>query len=494
MDQNPPEPIPSGPSERNLKLWACALAFFAAAYFSGGASSNQNARLNAIFAFAEPGTPDTGTFRIDRFMVSSKKSINTLDWAVHDGHYYANKAPGTLWLGAAIYTVLVQLELLLGISFDDPYVVLANVYWINLFVSVLPFVLATASMFELSRALGASPARAASVAIASGLGTLFFPYSTQLWGHTTAAAFIAMALAQVYRGTARGMVLAGACAGMAVCTDYLAIISALAIGVLVLIKAPWRTWQFALGALPLALALMTYHTLCFGGPLVTAAQMSNPAFLEQERALGMFGSLSGEALWSLTFGLTRGLFTQCPILLAAIAGFYFWIKRAPREPLPYVCLVTSLLYIVANASFNGWHGGATVGARYLICALPTLAIGLHALPVTPRVERVAYALFALSAVNMLAIAAVNPLAPDEHKNPLYGYTYAMLLEGKVSPYPFKIKLLSLHPQWPAISEHAMWNAGELLGLQGLPSLLPLLLGVAAVTVLGLKRRRHIPSS
>lgn len=467
--------------EHRRKAWACALAFVAAAYFFGGASSNQNARLNAIYAFAEPGTPDTGTFRIDRFMVSEKRSINTLDWAVHDGHYYANKAPGTIWLGAVFYKVVVLVEQALGVSYDDPYVVLANAYWINLFVSVLPLVLATASLFELSRALGASAARAAAVALATTVGTLFFPYSTQLWGHTTAAAFVALALAQAQRGTVRSIVLAGACAGMAVCTDYLAIISALGVGALVLLEKPRLAPYLALGAAPLAIALMTYHTLCFGGPLVTASQMSNPAFLEQERALGMFGGISGSALWSVTFGLSRGLFTQCPILLACGLGFYAWLKRAPRQPLPYVCLATSLLYVIANASFNGWHGGATVGARYLICALPTLGIALHALPETPRVVRAAQALFALSAINMLAIAAVNPLAPEDQASPLYGYTYPMLLDGKVSPYPFKLKLLSLDADWPQISEHAMWNVGELLGLHGLPSLLPLLVVLAALT-------------
>ena len=135
-------------TELSRARWAIALLTLTfAAYFFGGAASNQNARLDAIYAFVEPGTPDTGTFRIDRFMVSPTRSINTLDWATYDGHYYANKAPGTIWLGALAYKPLVILASWLDWSFDAPGFVIASAYLINLFVSVLPLVAAALALF-----------------------------------------------------------------------------------------------------------------------------------------------------------------------------------------------------------------------------------------------------------------------------------------------------------------------------------------------------------
>jgi hypothetical protein len=340
-------------------------------------------------------------------------------------------------------------------------------------------------MFELARGLGLRLAHGSLLALATVLGTLWFPYSTQLWGHTTAAAFIALALVQVQIGSRRALVLAGALLGLAVCVDYLALLAAVGISALVLLRSPRQVPALLLGAFPLALALMGYQTICFGGPFVTASEMSNAQFLEQDRALGMFGRLSWLALWELTFGLRRGLFLQCPVLLLSLAGACAWVRRAPRDPLAWLSILTFVGYLLINASFNGWHGGATVGARYLICALPFLGLCLHALPWSSRRVRGVFMLAMLvSVANMTAIAAVNPLAPDELTNPLYGHTYALLFDGKLSPYPFGFKFLMLYPEWKELAPYAMWNLGELLGLRGLWSLAPLLLAGGLLVCFG----------
>jgi hypothetical protein len=219
--------------------------------------------------------------------------------------------------------------------------------------------------------------------------------------------------------------------------------------------------------------------------------MSNPSVLSQGQVLGMFGTLSVEALWKLTFGLQRGLFVQCPVLLLCGVGFFYWIKRAPREPLPYVCLVCSIAYLAANASFNGWHGGSSVGARYLICTLPFLGLALAALPRSAVVTWFALGLTSLSIFNMLAIAAVSPLAPT-NPNPLYGLTYAFFFQGRLTPWAFSVRVLHLDPAWQQLKEFSMCNLGELMGLPGLSSLVPLLLGVGAVAAMSL-RELEVPS-
>lgn len=69
-------------------------------YAQGG--WNQNARYDMIYSFVEPGTPDFLSFRIDHFLVDAQKTVNTGDWAFHDGHYYSNKAPGASLLGIPV--------------------------------------------------------------------------------------------------------------------------------------------------------------------------------------------------------------------------------------------------------------------------------------------------------------------------------------------------------------------------------------------------------
>ncbi|HKU41443.1 MAG TPA: hypothetical protein VJR89_24970 [Polyangiales bacterium] len=471
---------------RRLLLGIQLIVLLCAGYFFGGASDNQRSRLYAMYTFVEPGTDDTGTFRIDRFRQPHGRS-DTVDWAFHDGHYYSNKAPGSIWLGTLAYAPLVLFERALDVSYAAPRVALVDAYLINLAVSVLPLVLGAGAMFSLASSLGAGPVHAAWVALATTLGTLWFPYSTQLWGHTTAAAWTALALVQVQRATPRSALLAGLTAGLAVCTDYLAIISALAVTVWLALRRPRLLPQLALGALPALLGLLTYHALCFGNPLATASQMSNPKVLSQGLALGMFGTISLPALWKLTLGVDRGLFVHCPVLLLSALGFCFWIKRAPREPLPYVCILAFVAYLAANASFNGWHGGATVGARYLICALPFLGIALATLPRSAVITWLAAGLTALSTLNMLAIAAVSPLAPENHANPLYAHTYAFFFQGALTPWALAIRGMDLDPSWPRLKLLSMCNLGELLGLSGLASLLPLLGAVLAVAVMLLNR-------
>jgi hypothetical protein len=196
----------------------------------------------------------------------------------------------------------------------------------------------------------------------------------------------------------------------------------------------------------------------------------------------MFAGPNPHALWQLTFSPFRGLFVQMPILCLALLGYVQWWRRAPRDPWLWGSALTGLAGLLAVASFNGWHGGATVCARYLLPFLPMFFLPIAQLRWTRWSSAAAVVLGGISISNMLAVAAVNPLCPDAHPNPLYGYTYAKLWAGELTPYAFPIRLLNYDPEWPALRQWAMWNWGELLGLQGLSSLLPLLAAWSAVTL------------
>jgi hypothetical protein len=58
---------------------------------------NQYARVSAAVAFVEPGTPYTGTFRIDGLKDDGAR-LATGDWALARSGFYSNKAPGVSFL------------------------------------------------------------------------------------------------------------------------------------------------------------------------------------------------------------------------------------------------------------------------------------------------------------------------------------------------------------------------------------------------------------
>ncbi len=457
------------------ELWIALLVATAGAYFHGGASWNQNARLDAIYAFVEPG-PDQFTFRIDRFLPAPNRSVNTGDWSRVGDHYYANKAPGTILLGALVYGPVYLLGAAFGLDPEAAAVASLSAYLINFFVSVAPLALASAALYQLfSRWL--SPRRAALVTLVTFFGTALFPYSTQLWGHTTAAAFGLVAWWSFCRGSlGRSPLWDGATgwlAGMAVLCDFLAAPTPALIGLGLVLRRPRRLGPYLLGGLfPLAL-LLAYQWYCFGSPWALPTSGTRDTFLSETRALGLFGSPSGSALLHLTASGYRGLFFQMPVLIAALAGYPSWLRRRPKDFLAWGSLSTFAATLLAVASFNGWHGGASVCARYLLVAIPLLALGLAPMA-TSRPGLWCLAAAAVpSTLNMLAVAAVGPLAPDQLRNPLREFIYPHFWAGELHPYPWPVRLAALRPDFETAVHWTVWNWGDALALEGLWRLLPL---------------------
>ena len=474
------------------EIWIALAVLFGGAYFCGSGSWNQNARLDAIFTFIEPG-PHQYTFRLDPFLPAPQRSINTGDWARSGEHYYANKAPGTMLLGAVAYLPVYLLESSLGVSWDTPAIAILNAYWINLWVSVVPLAVACVLWYRLlARRLGAP--RAAALTLLTFFGTALFPYSTQLWGHTTAAAFVMMAwwaFEEAPPEAPRAWDFAvGVAAGLAVLSDFLAFPTALALSLGVALRRRQRLpWLVAGGTGPLLL-LLWYQAYCFGSPWVLPTENTRPEFVDTSRALGLFGAIDLHALYQLTLGQRRGLFVQMPLLVAAFAGFGFWVRRERRDVGLWGSLGTVVLTLLLVASFNGWHGGATVCARYLIVVLPLLARGLAELPSGRITSAVLGVLAAGSVLNMLAVASVGPLAPDELDSPLTAFTYHHFLAGELHPFPLPIRLQQLHPSFQKWQELTVWNFGDVLGFDGLARVVPLVLLVAAASAVAIMAARR----
>ncbi|HYR59007.1 MAG TPA: hypothetical protein VEO95_10270 [Chthoniobacteraceae bacterium] len=380
-------------------------------------------------------------------------------------HFHPNKPPGTSFLAVPAYWLILHVERALGVNPDHAWPVTVNVWLTTIFSVGLVAALGCVLFFRLARefAGGAEwPAVLATLALA--FGTTFFPFGTILFDHNLTASLLIASLyflrreehwraelprrrsgepptpasqelrpPDAARSSAIAFLFAGACAGLAVLTNYVAVgaVGALALYALLsrsTITAP-RDWSwrrgvlFALGGIPFAVLLGWYHTVNFGSPFQVANNFQNPVFKDDSGSLGMFmlptsaDSASHFVYVSAILSVSpyRGVFWLCPVLIAGVAGIGTWLVEKKWVPEARLCLAIFAFFFFVNASFNGYHGGYAAGPRYLVPGIPFLALGLVVAFV--RWKNIALVLLALSVAQQLLLTATdaqNALAVGGH--------------------------------------------------------------------------------
>jgi hypothetical protein len=341
---------------------------------------------------------DSGTPRIDRW------HVETVDKAYVDGHYFSVKAPGlatwTLpWFAANDAVGLVSeaqergrsVAADEGASGGDERARLvreqrAVVWLLGLWAVVLPAL----ALLVLVRAAAerVAPGHGTAAAVVCGVGTLVLPYSTMLYSHVPAAA---LAFGAYVLATRERHFLAGVLSGLAALVEYPVALVAL---VLVIATRSWRVAAgAALGIAPLAL----YNLWAFGSPF----EMSYDdvvGFEGQEE--GLFGvSLPDPgAAWDLLLS-PKGLLVLTPVVAAGVYG----LVRA-RLWVPLAIVLAIFLY---DAAYYLPFGGDVPGPRFLVPALPFVALGIA---VALR-ERLA-ATLALAAASVVGMAAATIAEPQ----------------------------------------------------------------------------------
>jgi len=446
------------------------LASYGWFHHQGGFS--QNTRWDLTRALVE-----RGTFAIDAY------HGNTQDKAVVDGRYYCDKPPLPSLLAVPAYLAFVRALRALGRDPTTPRAE-AVAFWLARMtaVSLAGAALAVGLGHTVARHGGAG---AAAAAVGLGLGTLVFPYATVFYGHVVAAALVFAAFAgllAVVRGDRGGPgapVAAGVAAGAAVGAEYQAALLVCLLGLYAFAAArPLATaaWFAAGVALPIA-ALMAYHTALFGGPLTTGFVHEALPYWHAKYGEGFYGLRLPDptALWQLTFGWQRGLFLQAPWLLLAVPGAAALVGRGWRAE---AALATAALAVMLalNAALHSWEGGWTMGARYLIPAVPFLAFAAG-FAAGPALRALGAGLVALSVFVMLTGAAVMPEVPVIVPDPLRMFLLPRFFAGDLSV---------------ANPHGAAWNLGQLAGLPGLWSLAPLGALWAAAGVVAWRARRDAP--
>ena len=437
---------------RRVSVPLFALVFGTYAYFYQAGGWNQNSRFDLTRAIVEQGT-----LSIDAFQE------NTGDKALRDGHWYTDKAPGLSLLAVPAYALVHAVR---------AGAVVAGSYLGTVFAVALPSALAALQLFALGRLIGLSAAWAAALTLAYALGTLALPYSTIFYGHQLSAALGLSAFALVWRR--RAPMLAGLLLGLAVAVDYTSVVLVIAVMGYAVVKLRARgvLWLIA-GGVPIALALGAYHAAAFGHPLALPYEF----VLQEHRRMGWFMGIAApdpRVMGALLVGPYRGLFFGSPWLVAGIPGLAVLARRGFRAE-AITCGGIAFAYLLLNAGLVDWHGGWAMGPRYLIPAIPFLAVGAMGLvlawpagtPARRMLAGVGGAAVAVSFALMLMGTAVRPDVPLTIARPFTQFVIPSFWHGRVARSNHAIDGEGVS------GVRAAWNLGHLVGLDRLPTLLPL---------------------
>ena len=461
-------------------------------FFSGG-GWNQATRFNLVRAIVE-----SGTLTIDRY------HENTGDKAFRDGHYYCDKAPGASLLAVPVAAVARPVLRWLGVSPKAETGLLVLAFLAAFVASSLPTVGAALALMALARERGATPVEAAIVAIAVALGSPIFAYAVLFWGHAGAGACLigAMWLLASSSSDSRRRrtkeALAGLLLAWSVVMEYPAAGAAGLIGLSAVVNAwlegRWKAvgrlvlYVGAGGLLPAGI-LLSYQAAAFGSPF-TLGYSNVEGFEGMKEGLWGISLPRPGILLELLVGLRRGLLWLSPaLILLAPLGLVLSNRTHPETKQrlwTYTAGAVAIYYLLLKAGYHYWDGGFSYGPRHLAPGLWFLALGLiPCLRAGRWLRRTTLGLVALGVAITLPVVAVNPMPPDYEKAPFVRHALPSLLKGDLGQ--------NVEPYFRQDRATENFNVGELLGLPGALSLLPLL-ALWLVALWRFRSVRHASSS
>jgi hypothetical protein len=462
-------PSAEHPDPRRALFWIVAGFCAVTAYFTGVfppfGNSNELSRLQAVVAMAEHST-----FAIDL-------PLRTLgdheDKAESGGHFFSNKAPGLAFAALPVYRAL---RLLLPAPANRAGG--AIFYAMRLLTVSLLCAIAAARLSARLLQRKAEERRAAPIiALAVLFGTPFLFYARSFFGHAWTAALLFLSWDLLRRCEEEGKgrrpaffgAMAGLLSGWAVLSEY----TVVPIALFLLLRAGWgRAWRsllfFGAGAAVPAVLLLIYNAACFGSPwTLSSARETYPEYVALARqSLFGIGLPRPRVAWDYLFHPARGVLLFSPFLLWFFPGLVrWWRSREERADCVFVLAATVSFFLLLSGYAN-WHGGWSLGSRYLLPALFFAALPIARALVTPlsRGLFVVAALFSLA--NHLVLTSTWPHFP-------------------------------LDLPWPAAAGSAWflargWVAQNLGSLAGLPPMVSLAFPVFVLAALAVLAIRVLP--
>jgi hypothetical protein len=451
-------------------------------YFFQGGGWSQNSHFDLVRAMAEHGTTEITDY-----------ATNTGDVSTIDTKVFSNKPPGFALLAVSPYWIALQVEKLLNLDYNKLPVVNFNAHLLSALLSALPTLFILILLCRYFASIGLRKKDSLGLSLIFGFAGLCLPYSGTFMPHNLVAFLLFYACLMLANPTMRtsSAYLAGGALGLMVLVDYssapLGILSIL----LGLIRASSPRSRIALivGPITCLLLLLFYHYISFGTPWTFSYQHTSAQFLNSDLFLGLFGIPRLERIYFLTIHPMKGLFFLSPVMISGLVGLCLSLRYGERSFMEKVAPIVICYYVLLAISMETGTGGWGVGVRYCIPALPFLYC--FAGPVWTRFRIAFVALAVYSGLLIFSVTAVDSLMPAPltwptmnevvATNPI-SWSSRWLSQGMVS-----VNTLSMLEKVPSdknpSSEENYWdsyNLGELIGLRGLASLLPILFWILLV--------------
>jgi len=479
-------------SYSKIALMIAGVSLLSFAYFYEGGGWNQNSRFDLLRAIVE-----RHTLQIDAY------HENTGDKAHFQGHYYSDKAPGLVFVAVPFAVVARQTLRIMGVNPESARGEFALSYLATICAVALPTALAGVCLFFVALRLGCTSMEAMLGAIVMCLGTPLWAYASLFWAHALVGACLmfAFAAALKVRDGSRDFLWAlavGMAAGWATVTEYPAAPASSALAVLALSEA-WPRGAAArrrviaglgMGAGACLIILLAYLHAAFGSfrPSYAYYDANSFSFMQQQGYMGLTYP-HPDRLLKLLVGCSRGLLVASPVMLAAVHGLRrLWKDRQYRGP-AFVAAVIAAYYFLFNASFYWWKAGLSFGPRYAGASIPLLCLGLGtSLRYGGLIwRRVVIGLASCSVFLTLMVVATTSQLSMQDRCPLLHTVWPAFWSGHVA-----MNSESMLTAAEAGGKYGAFNLGQLLGLHGLASLLPLMIIDGAAIALAVRAARKTP--
>ena len=472
-------PLPTNsPSHRKAALLLGIVAFLSFTYFYEAGGWNQNSRFDLLRAIVE-----RHTLQIDAY------HENTQDKAHFNGHYYSDKAPGLVFLAVPFAMAARPALRSMGVDPESPRGELALSCVVTAGAVALPAALAGVCLFFLGLRFGSGSSAAALGTLVMCVGTPMWAYASLFWAHALVGACLVFAFASALKvrdsNSARGDFLwslaVGLAAGWATVTEYPAAPASAMLAFLVLSQAwprgtaaRWRVVAgVSLGAGICLIILLTYLHAAFGAfrPSYSYYDPNSFSFMQQQGYLGLTYP-HPDRLLKLLFGCSRGLFFASPVLLAAPLGLWWLWKEKTYSAAALVAATITAYYFLFNASFYWWKAGQTFGPRYAGASIPLLCLGLTVAwqRVTPTWRRVMVGLAVCSMFLAVMVVSTTSQLSMQDSCPLVHSVWPEFWSGQVAVNHESMLTVA---EMGSSGKYGAFNFGQLVGLHGLASLIPL---------------------